>query len=84
MTSPPVSTVPLGHNNRLVIRWLLDGRSINYRECARELDVLDLAKRIHQLRALGYDIRDSWEHIEATSGQKTRCKRYWLHGAKDE
>ena len=60
-----------------IIRYCKIHGSITTRQAMRELEIMRLASRIHDLKKAGYEIEDNWLHI---NGKK--YKQYRIVGRK--
>ena len=63
-----------------ITRHLLDFGSITSLEAMKEYGIMRLASRIHDLRAIGYDIRGETVAAKNRYGEPTRFVRYAIGG----
>lgn len=61
-----------------ILRHLRDFGSITPVEAMEDYGVMRLGARIHDLKALGYDIRTTCETARNRYGEKTHYARYFL------
>ena len=57
-----------------ILAYLLEGFALTPPEAADRFNCGRLAARMHEIRAMGHDVRDAW--IRLPSGK--RVKRYWI------
>ena len=54
------------------------GNTLTSLNALRDLGVMDLPKRISELRAAGRKIKSDWLTVINRFGEKTRVRRYYL------
>lgn len=65
--------------NEMILSWL-EKAPIGPMEAMKELGVMRLASRIHDLREAGNDIDMSWNYVMDRYGNERRVARYTLKG----
>lgn len=65
--------------NEMILSWL-EKAPIGPMEAMKELGVMRLASRIHDLREAGNDIDMSWNYVLDRYGNERRVARYTLKG----
>lgn len=63
--------------NEMVLSWLQKA-PIGPMEAMKELGIMRLASRIHDLREAGNDIHMSWHYVMDRHGNERRVARYTL------
>ena len=65
--------------NEMILAWL-EKAPIGPMEALKELGIMRLASRIHDLREAGNDIDMSWNYVLDRYGNERRVARYTLKG----
>ena len=65
--------------NELILEYMKEHGGITPAEALNYCGSMRLSARIHDLRALGYDIQMKLVTVNTRNGQKVRVSRYWLN-----
>lgn len=61
-----------------VKRHLEAGLKITSLDARETLGILDLPKRMSELREMGFKFKDRWKRVKTRFGEYTRVKEYYL------
>jgi len=64
----------------LILKYMKEHGGITPREALNHCGCMRLSARIHDLRALGHDIKMELVEVKIRGGHKTRVSRYSLNG----
>ena len=64
---------------RRIVTWMKAHGGITQQD-AYEIGVTRLSGRIYDMKQLGYNIRDKWEHGLNKYNEKCKWKKYYLEG----
>ena len=68
------------NQTELILKYMEEHDGITPREALNHCGSMRLSARIHDLRALGYDIKMELVTVKNRDGRKTRVSRYSLNG----
>nr|DAF52307.1 MAG TPA: helix-turn-helix domain protein [Siphoviridae sp. ct7Qv4] len=74
----------LTNQQRRIIRYCKEFGGITAWEAAKDLGIMQLGTRIFELKAMGFEIADTWIDDVNRYGDKIRYKRYFILGANDD
>jgi len=61
-----------------VKRYLESGKKITSLDAREKLGILDLPKRMSELREMRFEFKDRWKRVKTRFGGYTRVKEYYL------
>jgi hypothetical protein len=61
-----------------VKRYLESGKKITSLDAREKLGILDLPKRMSELRSMQFKFKDRWKRVKTRFGGYTRVKEYYL------
>lgn len=61
-----------------VKRYLESGKKITSLDAREKLGILDLPKRMSELREMQFEFKDRWKRVKTRFGGYTRVKEYYL------
>lgn len=61
-----------------VKRYLESGKKITSLDAREKLGILDLPKRMSELRGMEFEFKDRWKRVKTRFGGYTRVKEYYL------
>jgi len=61
-----------------VKRYLESGKKITSLDAREKLGILDLPKRMSELRSMQFEFKDRWKRVKTRFGGYTRVKEYYL------
>ena len=66
-------------NQKLQVkRYLESGKKITSLDAREKLGILDLPKRMSELRSMQFEFKDRWKRVKTRFGGYTRVKEYYL------
>lgn len=66
--------------NEMILAYMREHGSITPKEALNHCGCMRLSARIHDLRAMGHDIRMELVSVPVRGGKKARVSKYRLHG----